>query len=353
MNVVLSPSTAPSKKGAHDRPAFPLTDASADAGPIRPSDARILIVDDSADNRDVLARRLRRLNYTCIEMAADGREALQRLSAGKFDVMLLDVMMPVLSGVETLRAMRAEGRLADTPVIMISAATDLDTVVRCLELGAEDYLPKPFNPVLLRARLGSVLEKKALQAALHRQLARFEAELAEARAQQLAMVPLVFPQLLGPVGVTVHAVMHPAREVGGDLYDVFELGENALCIAIGDVSDKGMPAALFMARTRGLLRAMALHLHRASGDIPRPSVLAALLNEELCKDNPSCMFVTLFVAFLDLRDGVIDYVNAGHLPPYVLDTAGAVTAIVRPPEPPVGVVEGFAHTNMRLRLRRG
>src|SRR5277367_476092 len=149
--------------------------------------ARLLVVDDNPDNREMLSRRLKRLGYDNVSLAVDGEEALAMNNASAFDAILLDVMMPRKSGIEVLEQLRSENRLEDTPVIMISAATEIETVVRCLELGAEDYLPKPFNPVLLRARLGSVLEKKALRAEVRRQLRRMEAELAEARQQQLSM----------------------------------------------------------------------------------------------------------------------------------------------------------------------
>ena len=173
-------------------------------------------------------------------------------------------MMPRMSGIEVLEAMRAEPALAATPVIMISAATELETVVRCIELGAEDYLPKPFNPVLLRARLGTVLEKKRLRDEVRRQLDRMERELAEARRQQLSMVPNEFPGRSGPSGGGSRRDV-PAREVGGDFYDCFEAAPGVLCLAVGDVSGKGMPAALFMARTRSLLRASALQYIAATG----------------------------------------------------------------------------------------
>ena len=131
--------------------------------------ARLLVVDDNPDNREMLSRRLKRLGYDNVLMAVDGDEALAMNSEAAFDAILLDVMMPRKSGIEVLEQLRSENRLEETPVIMISAATEIDTVVRCLELGAEDYLPKPFNPVLLRARLGSVLEKKGLRAEVRRQ----------------------------------------------------------------------------------------------------------------------------------------------------------------------------------------
>ena len=129
---------------------------------------RLLVVDDVPENRDLLVRRLRRQGHENVATAADGIEAMAAIrsavaEAAPFDTVLLDVMMPRMSGVEVLEALRADPALSATPVIMISAATELDTVVRCIELGAEDYLPKPFNAVLLRARLGTVLEKKRLR----------------------------------------------------------------------------------------------------------------------------------------------------------------------------------------------
>jgi phosphoserine phosphatase RsbU/P len=313
-------------------------------------DAKLLIVDDNEDNRYVLANRLRRLGYTHVANAVDGVAALDLLATQSFDAILLDVMMPRMSGVEVLERLRAEKRLEACPVIMISADTELDTVVRCIELGAEDYLPKPFNPVLLGARLGAVLDKKALRAALKAQLDRLEDELAEARRLQLAMVPSEFPQGLP---VEVHAVMHPAREVGGDLYDCFVAAPGTLCIALGDVSGKGMPAALFMARARSLLRGATLQFAAIAGRVPRPSELAAVLNEELCKDNRDCMFITLFVGFLDLGSAVLSSVNAGHLSPYLLRAAGTVEMVATASAPPLGVMEGARFADAELHFGAG
>jgi DNA-binding response OmpR family regulator len=122
----------------------------------------LLIVDDDEVNRDVLARHLGRQGYAAA-VAENGIEALEMVRARKFDLMLLDVMMPKMDGYETLRLMKADSHLRDIPVIMISALDDIKSVVRCIEMGAEDYLPKPFDPVLLRARIGACLEKKRLR----------------------------------------------------------------------------------------------------------------------------------------------------------------------------------------------
>jgi two-component system sensor histidine kinase/response regulator len=120
---------------------------------------RLLVVDDEQANRDVLSRRLERQGYS-VATVAGGREALETLRAQAFDLVLLDIMMPWMDGYEVLRQLKADEALRHLPVVMISALTELDSVVRCLELGAEDYLPKPFNPTLLKARVGACLEKK-------------------------------------------------------------------------------------------------------------------------------------------------------------------------------------------------
>jgi phosphoserine phosphatase RsbU/P len=249
--------------------------------------------------------------------------------------------------------MRAENRLEDTPVIMISAATEVDTVVRCIELGADDYLPKPFNPVLLRARLGAVLEKRALRAAVRAQLAALEHDLAQARAQQLSMVPTEFPGPATGHGVTVHAAMHPARQVGGDLYDWFDLAPDTVCVVVGDVSGKGMPAALFMARARSALRATALQVEALTGRVPGPGEIADLVNRELCRNNPGCMFITLFLGVLHVPSGRLEFVNAGHVPPNWLTAAGEVLEIPCPVGLPLGIMEDAVQPTTTVTLAPG
>ena len=123
----------------------------------------LLLVDDNEDNLYTLSLRLKREGYSHIVTAGNGREALERLQAQPFDLVLLDIMMPELNGYEVLAAMKSDARLRHVPVIMISAVDEIDSVTRCIEQGAEDYLSKPFNPVLLRARVGACLEKKRLR----------------------------------------------------------------------------------------------------------------------------------------------------------------------------------------------
>jgi class 3 adenylate cyclase len=147
--------------------------SSAAGAPAAPRSV-ILVVDDNEDNRDMLARRLRRQGYE-VPTASGGQAALDALGKSPVDLVLLDVMMPDLDGYAVLQRIKAEPALRDIPVLMISALDEMDSVVRCIQLGAEDYLGKPFDPVLLQARIGACLEKKRL----HDQEARSRRELAE------------------------------------------------------------------------------------------------------------------------------------------------------------------------------
>src|SRR5262245_60231529 len=146
------------------------------------TEAARLVVDDIEDNRFALSRRLARQGYLNVTTAADGRQALELLNSRPFDLVLLDIMMPNVNGYEVLAAMKADERLRHIPVIMISAVDEIDSVIRCIELGAEDYLPKPFNPTLLRARVGASLERKRL----HDQVTARTRDLTEALEQQTA-----------------------------------------------------------------------------------------------------------------------------------------------------------------------
>ncbi len=122
----------------------------------------ILVVDDNPDNREVLARQLERQGYAVV-VAENGRQAIELVGSAAFDILLLDIMMPEMDGYEALRYLKSEKAYSHIPVIMISALDEIESVVRCIEMGAEDYLPKPFDPVLLRARIGACLEKKRLR----------------------------------------------------------------------------------------------------------------------------------------------------------------------------------------------
>jgi adenylate cyclase len=198
--------------------------------------AHILVVDDNDDNRYTLTRRLKREGYEDVTVAANGREALELIAVRPFDLVLLDIMMPEMNGYEVLAHLKADPVLRHIPVIMISAIGELESVVRCIELGAEDYLPKPFNPVLLRARVGASLERKRLHdreaahlAEIDRQKRRAD-ELLHAILPASAVLELRASDRIAPrrfqdvavvfgdlVGFTRYCEKHPAEEVLANL----------------------------------------------------------------------------------------------------------------------------------------
>ena len=149
---------------------------------------RILVVDDIEANRDLLSRRLGREGHD-VAVAAGGVDALAMLRREDFDLVLLDLMMPDMNGFEVLARMKGDDRLRDVPAIMISALTEIDSVVRCIEAGAEDYLTKPFDPVLLRARINACLEKKQWRDREHYYLDQLEAEKAKNEKLLLSILP--------------------------------------------------------------------------------------------------------------------------------------------------------------------
>lgn len=204
----------------------------------------LLVVDDIEMNRDVLSRRLRRQGHI-VEMAENGRRALEMLRSASFDIVLLDIMMPEMNGYQVLEEMKEDLRLRHIPVIMVSAVTEIESVVRCIEMGAEDYLLKPFNPVLLSARINAVLEKKRLRDQEMAFLQQIEQE--KQRADDLLHVILpevivtelkannsvkprrhenVAVMVADVVGFTSYCDRHEPEEVIGHLQDLVETFES-------------------------------------------------------------------------------------------------------------------------------
>jgi sigma-B regulation protein RsbU (phosphoserine phosphatase) len=320
---------------------------------VTPGDYTLLVVDDSEDNRYTLTRRLAREGFTSVVTAADGRQALDLLQECRFDLVLLDIMMPELNGYEVLERIKADKRLRHIPVIMISAVDQIESVIRCIELGAEDYLPKPFNPTLLRARVGASLEKKRLRDEVIAHLGRIERELESAREIQLSMVPTNFPAPTEVTPVELYATLQPALQVGGDLYDFFWRDAQTLCFVVADVSDKGAPAALFMARAKTLIRLVATLLRTPTGGAPGPDEIITRVNEELCRDNPHSMFVTLFFGMLDPASGELRFCNAGHTVPYLVSPGGTLVPLEGARAKPVGIRPTLSYQSTTSKLAPG
>jgi sigma-B regulation protein RsbU (phosphoserine phosphatase) len=311
----------------------------------------ILLVDDSPFNRLLLGRRLAELGYSNVTTASNGVEGLAAIAATPFDVVLLDIEMPELDGIGVLERLHGSGR-AEPPVIVISALTEMTAIVRCIELGAEDYLPKSFDPPLLRARLAAVLEKKRLRDLAAQRLQLLEDELESARLAQLALVPRDFAAIAGH-RVALHAAMVPARQVGGDLYDAIRLNDATLLFAVADVAGKGAPAGLTMARTLGLIRASATLLTARDG-VPDPAEILGLVNDDLARENEDATFVTVALGVLDMVTGTGRIAVAAHEAPLLIgggQPPRPLPGLVR--QPPLGAMEGIVYRGTPFTLSTG
>ena len=277
-----------------------------------------------------------------MQVAASGPAALAVLAREPFDLVLLDIMMPDMSGYEVLERLKADESLRHLPVIMITAITDMDSVIRCIEMGAEDHLPKPFNATLLKARIDASLAKKRLRDREQLVARAMTRELEIGRDIQAGFLPTTLP--LVP-GFELAARFRPARRVAGDFYDAFALpppGRTAIVVA--DVCDKGVAAALFMAVFRTLLRAVSREAYVAAPDAGDryhlPRTVRALSDYNASTHSAANMFATVFVGVLDSASGILTYVNAGHEAPMLL-RAGGVAGRLPPTGPAVGLLEGL------------
>ncbi len=304
--------------------------------------AVILVVDDVLENRDLLTRRLQRLGFSAIDQAVNGVEALAAIAAKAYDLVLLDIMMPELDGFGVLEALKTDGRIYDLPVVVISALNEIDPIVRCVELGADDFIFKPFNPTLLRARVLATLEKKQMRDLMREELRRKQSELNEARALQLSLVPPRFTGTVSGRQLTIDVTLEPAKEVGGDLVDHFSIGSGLVVLVLGDVSDKGAGAALMMARTHAMVRSLASRPDAAEL-FAAPERAVGLVNAALAEANSSCMFVTFLLATLHVESGRLAYVLAGHVPPFLRHADGTLTRLAHLSGPPLGLDESASH----------
>jgi signal transduction histidine kinase len=209
--------------------------------------ALILVVDDNEMNRDMLSRRLERQGYD-VAMAENGREAMEAMRGARaFDLVLLDIMMPEMDGYEVLREMKADGVLRHIPVIMISALDELDGVVRCIELGAEDYLSKPFDPTLLRARIGASLEKKRArdrEVQLFERLRESHQRLQELEKLRDDLTRMIVHDLRTPLtsvlgGMQMLTVLGDLNEEQREMTTIAVRGGEALLGMINDLLDVG------------------------------------------------------------------------------------------------------------------
>ncbi len=305
--------------------------------------SKILLVDDEPFNIDLLEQELEDLELEILT-AANGQEALNRVGEHIPDMIFLDLMMPVLDGFGVLEELQSNPNWRDIPVVIVSASSDMHNIARGIELGAVDFLPKPFEPAILHARLNSGLEKKRLHDLEQQYLRSLERELEIGREIQAGFLPSEIPQ---PEGWHIDAYFQAAREVAGDFYDVFEIAPGQLGLMLGDVTDKGVGSALYMALIRSLLRAMVMADTFVDADQLANCIsieecllrAVKLVNNYICLIHNSAMYATLFFGVLNTESGELNYLSAGHDPPYIVGE-GQVLESIMPTGPAVGMFEG-------------
>jgi len=308
----------------------------------------LLVVDDNPENRDMLTRRLQRRGYVVAE-AENGARALELAAGTEFDVVLLDVMMPVMDGLETLRRLRETRSVAELPVIMATAKGESDDVVQALGMGANDYVTKPINFPVALARIETQLslrravqeirrlegdlavrnrELEAVNASLSLSNARMKRDLVAAARIQQAFLPAAAPAV---GGARFAWQCRPCDELGGDTLNVVPLDDRHVGVFIVDVSGHGVPAALLSVTVSRLLSRMTdsspLVRRGSNGssalEIVPPAEVAAELTSRFPFDPETRQYFTCVYGVLDCATGEFRYVCAGHPGPIHVPRGGA------------------------------
>jgi len=304
------------------------------------SDCRVLLVDDAKANLDILVEGLKADHK--LSLALSGEMALQIAARTPPDLVLLDIMMPGLDGYEVCRRMRQMPETAEVPIMFLSSLEEVQNKTRGFEAGANDYLTKPFEMLEVKARVRSLLKAKAYADAVKEKIAY---DLQIAREIQMGILPPDVAAVTEGTGLEAHAILHPAQAVGGDLYEVLRMPDGNLVAVMGDVSGKGIPAALFMAVTMTLVRAMAPDSHS-------PAEILRRVSDALASQNPRNMFVTILCALYDARTGALDYASAGHPPPALI-RAGKAEYLPLEPDMPAGIMAGLSPPSQSVQLQPG
>ena len=311
------------------------------------SPAKILVVDDEEDlellMRQRFRRQVRRGEYD-LYFAHNGREALDVLAeTPDIRLVLSDINMPVMDGLTLLSQL--EEIEANVSAVVVSAYGDMANIRTAMNRGAFDFVTKPIDFQDLQVTIEKTLRHiQVLEDALasRDRLVALRQELVVASQVQTSVLPAALPVT---EHFDVHAEMTPAREIGGDFYDFFSLDEYRMGLVIADVSDKGIPAALFTMVSRALLKA-------AARNHVSPGTCLHEVNQLVSQDNDACMFVTLFYAVLDLRDGRMSYCNGGHNPPRLI-CGGEVQEVPSSDDIALGIFMEHQFHDNELVLRPG
>ncbi|MCR5578422.1 MAG: SpoIIE family protein phosphatase [Prevotella sp.] len=314
---------------------------------------KILSVDDEIDLELLLTqyfrRQIRKGEYE-FKFAHNGLEALTMLLKEKdFDIILSDINMPEMDGLTLLTKIN-EMQNPALKCIMVSAYGDMGNIRQAMNNGAFDFATKPIDLDDLSVTIEKAIEQiryiKTMQKE-HTQLESIKGDLAVAREIQQAILPRIFP----PFPENAHqldiaASMNAAKDVGGDFYDFFRIDDERIGFVIADVSGKGVPAAIFMAVSRTLIRATGIRGVSAAECMTYSNVL-------LAKESVNCMFVTVFYGIYNIKTGEVTYTNAGHNPPYLLKANGSLKSLGNSKNIAAGVMEDIPFTEETLQLEPG
>ncbi len=298
--------------------------------------AKILVVDDEPDLELLLRQKFRRKirsGAISLVFAENGVEALKQLEAhDDVDMVLSDINMPEMDGLTLLHQLNQ--LKFDLRAVIVTAYGDMRNIRTAMNRGAFDFVTKPIDFKDLETTITKTLShlevmRDALQS--RDELVALRRELGVAARMQESILPTDFPN---DPRYDLHAWMTPARDVGGDFYDFFPLENERLGMVVGDVSGKGVPAALFMMVSRTLVKGTAI------GDA-NPTHCLAEVNDLLTQSNEESMFVTLFYAAFDPATGHLEYANGGHNLPYLVKPSGEVRRIESEPGLVLGVSPGF------------
>jgi len=308
-------------------------------------------VDDEPDLELLISQKFRkrvRDNELCFVFAQNGVEALAKLqSNSEMDIVLTDINMPEMDGLTLLSRLREQHPLLKT--VIVSAYGDMANIRTALNRGAFDFITKPIDFQDFEITLNKTIQEAQAfrQAAKDRdRLTAIEQELEVARRIQQSIVPQTFPPFPERKEFDIYGEMITAKDVGGDFYDFFFIDEQRLGFAIGDVSGKGVPAALFMAVSRTLLKSTAL------GGMT-PGDCLEMVNRVLHLESVSAMFVTIFYGILDTGTGEVEYSNGGHNPPYILHGDGRVESTETTGGLVLGALRNSKYKTKKITLRPG
>ena len=314
---------------------------------------KILSVDDEMDLELLLTqyfrRKIRKGEYEFV-FAHNGLEALTMMvKHPDIEIILSDINMPEMDGV-TLLAKLNEMRNPALKVIMVSAYGDMGNIRQAMNNGAFDFATKPIDLDDLSVTIEKAIEQIEYvhqSQAEHTQLESLKSDLAIASEIQQAILPRVFPpfpELTDKLDIA--ASMTPAKDVGGDFYDFFRIDDDRIGFVMADVSGKGIPAAIFMAVSRTLIRATGIR----GG---KPSECIAYSNKLLAAESVDSMFVTVFYGILNVNTGEVTFCNAGHNPPYLMKPDGTVEPLPIMNDPMVGAIDGLDYHDGTLQLEHG